>query len=50
MKPYAKKRLGQNFLIDPNIIRKIADVISPSQDDTIIEIGPGSKIYRECSL
>lgn len=50
MKPYAKKRLGQNFLIDPNIIRKIADVISPSQDDTIIEIGPGKGALTELLL
>src|SRR5687767_6176868 len=37
----AKKSLGQNFLIDPNIQRKIVDAIEPSPDDTIVEIGPG---------
>ncbi len=37
-----KKSLGQNFLIDKNIINKIADSINPNKDDLIIEIGPGS--------
>lgn len=37
-----KKSLGQNFLIDNNIINKIVDSIKPNKDDLIIEIGPGS--------
>lgn len=37
-----KKSLGQNFLIDNNIIKKISDSINPTSDDLIIEIGPGS--------
>ena len=37
-----KKKFGQNFLQDNNIIKKIADVASPSKEDLIIEIGPGS--------
>ncbi len=37
----AKKSLGQNFLIDNNIINKISDSITASSDDLIIEIGPG---------
>lgn len=36
-----KKSLGQNFLIDNNIIRKIVDSLSIENDDLIIEIGPG---------
>ena len=36
----AKKRYGQNFLIDNNIIKKITDEVS-SSSDLIIEIGPG---------
>lgn len=36
-----KKSLGQNFLIDNNIIDKIVNSICPSKDDLIIEIGPG---------
>ena len=37
-----KKSLGQNFLIDKNIISKISDSINTNEDDLIIEIGPGS--------
>lgn len=37
----AKKSLGQNFLIDQNIINKISDSILASPRDLIIEIGPG---------
>ncbi len=39
-----KKSLGQNFLSDPNIARKIVDVMSPSQDDIVVEIGPGKGV------
>ncbi|MGC9513172.1 MAG: 16S rRNA (adenine(1518)-N(6)/adenine(1519)-N(6))-dimethyltransferase RsmA [Fidelibacterota bacterium] len=39
--PYPKKSLGQNFLQDPNIIRKIVDAVQPRPDDIIVEIGPG---------
>ena len=37
---FAKKSLGQNFLIDKNIIKKIANLININGRD-IIEIGPG---------
>jgi 16S rRNA (adenine1518-N6/adenine1519-N6)-dimethyltransferase len=39
--PRAKKSLGQNFLIDPNIQRAIVDSLQPSPDDEVMEIGPG---------
>lgn len=39
--PRAKKSLGQNFLIDPNIQRMIVDALEPSADDEVMEIGPG---------
>ncbi len=35
------KSLGQNFLIDGNIVRKICDEGEISKDDDILEIGPG---------
>ena len=35
-----KKKFGQNFLIDKNILRKISDLI-PKENLNIIEIGPG---------
>jgi len=36
------KSLGQNFLKDNNIIKKISESINPSKNDLIIEIGPGA--------
>ena len=37
---YAKKSLGQNFLTDKNITRKITNTIN-IKNRNIIEIGPG---------
>jgi 16S rRNA (adenine1518-N6/adenine1519-N6)-dimethyltransferase len=37
----ARKRFGQNFLIDHGIIRDIVRSIHPQKDDHIVEIGPG---------
>ena len=37
-----KKSLGQNFLNDPNLLKKIVDVGKISKEDTILEIGPGT--------
>ena len=37
----AKKSLGQNFLTDPNIQRRIVAALEPQPDDTVVEIGPG---------
>ncbi len=36
-----KKKLGQNFLQDPNILDKIVEIADVSKDDTVLEIGPG---------
>ena len=36
-----KKSLGQNFLIDKNIIRKISNIIEIKKNTKILEIGPG---------
>ncbi|MFA5100347.1 MAG: 16S rRNA (adenine(1518)-N(6)/adenine(1519)-N(6))-dimethyltransferase RsmA [Candidatus Omnitrophota bacterium] len=41
MRPKPKKSLGQNFLQDPNIRRKIISVCNFSGNDTVLEIGPG---------
>lgn len=35
------KRLGQNFLIDKSVLRKIIETANLSPKDTILEIGPG---------
>lgn len=37
-----KKSLGQNFLIDPNITKKIVSSVDLKEDALIIEVGPGS--------
>lgn len=36
-----KKKFGQNFLQDKNVIYKIVDSIGATKDDLVIEIGPG---------
>jgi 16S rRNA (adenine1518-N6/adenine1519-N6)-dimethyltransferase len=45
--PAAIKRLGQNFLIDPNIVRKIVALADISQNDHVLEIGPGRGVLTE---
>ena len=42
-----KKRLGQNFLINGEIIREIIDNAKISPEDTIVEIGPGVGFVTE---
>lgn len=42
-----KKRLGQNFLIDGEVIKAIIDKADIKPDDTIIEIGPGVGFVTE---
>ena len=37
----AKKRFGQNFLVDQNIIADIIRAIRPEANDNMVEIGPG---------
>ena len=43
----AKKRLGQNFLIDEDCIQTILDVSDISKNDTVVEIGPGLGFVTE---
>ena len=43
----AKKSLGQNFLTDQNICRKIVNALAPEKDDHILEIGPGRGALTE---
>lgn len=45
--PAAIKRLGQNFLVDPNIVRKIVSLAELTPTDTVLEIGPGRGILTE---
>ena len=36
-----KKKFGQNFLIDPNVLDKIVNAAGITKDDFVLEIGPG---------
>ncbi len=45
--PAAIKRLGQNFLIDPNIVRKIVALAEIGLQDTVLEVGPGRGILTD---
>ena len=38
----AKKSLGQNFLTDHRVARRIIDAVSPLKTEIVIEIGPGT--------
>lgn len=42
-----KKRLGQNFLIDGEVISDIIDYANISPQDTVLEIGPGVGFVTE---
>ena len=37
----ARKKYGQNFLIDANIVRSIVDAAQITKEDCVLEIGPG---------
>ena len=39
-----KQSLGQNFLIDRNVARKIVVVADFSKDDVVVEIGAGQGV------
>lgn len=43
----AKKKLGQNFLVDGKIIQKIIDEAALSNDETVLEIGAGIGFVTE---
>lgn len=38
---HLKKKFGQNFLIDSNVIDRIIDLSGVGSDDHVIEVGPG---------
>jgi 16S rRNA (adenine1518-N6/adenine1519-N6)-dimethyltransferase len=39
--PQARKRFGQHFLHDQNIIGRMVSAIAPAESDKLLEIGPG---------
>ena len=36
-----KRSLGQNFLVDPNLQRKVVGAVGVGEDEPVLEIGPG---------
>ncbi len=47
---YAKKSLGQNFLRDPAILKKIVAAAQITEADTVLEIGPGEGTLTQLLL
>jgi len=41
MKHIPRKRFGQNFLVDAQIVADIVAAVAPRHDDLVVEIGPG---------
>lgn len=41
------RTLGQNFLIDPNMARWIVTQLEPSENDAVVEVGPGTGALSE---
>jgi 16S rRNA (adenine1518-N6/adenine1519-N6)-dimethyltransferase len=37
----ARRRFGQNFLVDPHYVARIVDAVAPAPGDNLVEIGPG---------
>ena len=44
---FAKKSLGQNFLVDPRVKQKIAAACELNRKDVVLEIGPGQGSLTE---
>ena len=40
-KHVARKRFGQNFLVDQQVIADIVNAVAPQRTDCVVEIGPG---------
>jgi 16S rRNA (adenine1518-N6/adenine1519-N6)-dimethyltransferase len=38
---FPKKRLGQHFLVDPNILNKVIRTAEVGKEDVVLEVGPG---------
>ena len=43
----ARKRFGQNFLVDQGVIQRIVRAIAPRDADQVVEIGPGKGAITE---
>lgn len=45
-----KKHLGQHFLADQNIARKIVDLLQPTAGELVLEVGPGQGVLTQYLL
>ena len=43
----AKRRFGQNFLVDKHVVDRIIAAVDPRLDETIVEIGPGRGVLTK---
>ncbi len=50
MEHRARKRFGQNFLHDQNVIDRIVRAIRPQHDELLLEIGPGQGALTQALL
>ena len=41
------KALGQNFLVDENIARRIVELLEVEPQDCVVEVGPGAGALTE---
>lgn len=52
-RPFAKKSLGQNFLVDTKVVDRIVEALELEEHDVVLEIGPGpgaltDELARKC--
>ena len=47
MSRYFRKRWGQHFLSDKNLLQKLIRIVNPQPEDSILEIGPGEGALTE---
>ena len=47
MDHHFRKKWGQNFLVDNNLLDKIVLTVNPQENDHILEIGPGGGVLSE---
>lgn len=45
--PKAKRRFGQNFLVDGTALGRVAEALPIGHDDLVLEIGPGTGLLTE---
>lgn len=50
MSRHSRKRFGQHFLIDPEVIQRIVATVNPTPGERLIEIGPGRGALTDALL